>query len=145
VKESKQSKLKEGTAIPAGQDFAIYSELDVVESFAKNSTFRVLKNSRRKSMKAHLFTVAVAGLLVALGTASASADDAKAVDIKRVAPADAFLAVYARHNPERDYQREYFAEAWKTFHEEHIGERLMDITTSHLPADKLAAAKSKWD
>ena len=96
-------------------------------------------------MKAHLFPVAVAGLLVALGTASASADDAKAVDIKRVAPADAFLAVYARHNPERDYQREYFAEAWKTFQEEHIGERLMDIATSHLPADKLAAAKSKWD
>ena len=66
-------------------------------------------------MKAHLFTVAIAGLLVALGTAPASAANAKAVDIKRVAPADAFLAVYARHNPERDYQREYFAEAGRRF------------------------------
>ena len=94
-------------------------------------------------MKAHLFPVALAGLLVALGTASASADGAKAVDIERAAPADAFLAVYARHNPKRDYQREYFAEAWKTFQDEQIGQRLMDIVTSRMPEDKLATAKSK--
>jgi hypothetical protein len=43
MKGSKHGKLKVGTPIPAGQDFAIYSELDVVESCAKNSTFRVLK------------------------------------------------------------------------------------------------------
>lgn len=96
-------------------------------------------------MRTHIFLAAIAGLLVALGVASASADDAKSVDIKRVAPADAFLAIYARHNPERDYQREYFAEAWKTFQDERIAERVMDIVTSHTPAEKLAAAKSKWE
>jgi hypothetical protein len=44
MKGSKQSKLKVGTPVPAGQDFAIYSELEVMESFATNSTFRVKKN-----------------------------------------------------------------------------------------------------
>ncbi len=71
------------------------------------------------------------------------AEETKTADIKRAVPTDAFLAVYAQHNPARDYQREYFAAAWKTFQEEQIGPRLLGIVTSRVPEDKLATAKSK--
>ena len=94
-------------------------------------------------MKSKLFIAsAVAAALVLTATRAWSAD-AVAVDIKRAAPTDAFLAVYARHNPERDYQRQYGVEAWKTFQQEHIGERVLGIITSHVPSEQLTAAKSK--
>src|SRR5271166_1093185 len=80
-------------------------------------------------MKTNLFLVAVAASLAAFA-APVWADGEKAVDIKRAAPTDAHVAMYARHNPKRDYQREYFAEAWKTFQEEQVGQRLLDIVTS---------------
>src|SRR4051812_41759674 len=96
-------------------------------------------------MKTKLFAAAIALSFCALFSAAGRAEDAKKIDIKRAAPTDAFLAVYARHNPERDYQRDYMAAAWKTFQDEHIAERVMNMVTSRVPQEKLAAAKSKWD
>ena len=94
-------------------------------------------------MKSKLFIAsAVVAMLVLTATRTWSAE-AVAVDIKRAAPTDAFLAVYARHNPERDYQRQYGVEAWKTFQQEHIGERVLGIITSHVPSEQLTAAKTK--
>jgi hypothetical protein len=93
-------------------------------------------------MKAIFFPCAAS--LALLATAPVWADGPRTPDIKRAVPTDAYLAVYARHNPKRDYQREYFLQAWQTFKEERIGERLMDIVVSRVPEKELAAAKSRW-
>jgi hypothetical protein len=95
-------------------------------------------------MKTTPFRIAIAAALVTIISLPLRADAPKAPDIKHVVPNDAFLAVYARHNPERDYQRAYLADAVKTFEEEHICQRVMALLTSHMPQDKLDAAKSKW-
>ncbi len=96
-------------------------------------------------MKANLFLIAIAASLIVLTAAPTRADDTNSVDIKRAVPPDAFVAIYARQNPARDYQREYFADAWKSVQDEHIGERLLTILTSRMPEEKLAAVKSRWE
>ena len=93
-------------------------------------------------MKAIFF--AFAASLALLATSPVWADGPRTPDIKRAVPTDAYLAVYARHDPKRDYEREYFLQAWQTFKEERIGERLMDIVVSRVPNEQLAAAKSRW-
>jgi len=74
-------------------------------------------------MQARFKFVALVALIAALAEPAAPAAwaDSNAVDIKHAAPPEAFLAVYAKHNPARDYQRQYYADAWKTFErsEEH--------------------------
>jgi hypothetical protein len=98
-------------------------------------------------MKARFRFVGMAALIAALAgpLGPAAWADSNVVDIKHAAPPDAFLAVYAKHNPERDYQRQYYADAWKTFQDERICERLLKIISSAAPPDKLAAATSKVD
>src|SRR6476646_11991126 len=98
-------------------------------------------------MKARFQFVALVAVVATLsGTVAPAAwADGRIVDIKHAAPPDAFLAVYAKRNPARDYQRQYYADAWKVFQDEKIGERLLKIITSTAPPDKLAAAKSKVD
>jgi hypothetical protein len=93
-------------------------------------------------MKAIFFPFAAS--LVLLATAPVRADGPRTPDIKRAVPTDAYLAIYARHDPKRDYEREYFLQAWQTFKEERIGERLMDIVVSRVPEEELAAAKLRW-
>lgn len=97
-------------------------------------------------MRTNLFLALVVTSVSAFSLKPSWAESPKSpstVDIKLVAPADAFLAVYARHNPARDDQRAYFADAWKTFQDEQIVPRLMNIITSRMPQDKLATAKEK--
>jgi hypothetical protein len=98
-------------------------------------------------MKARFQFVAILALIAALPgpLAPISRADSNVIDIKHAAPPDAFLAVYAKHNPARDYQRQYYADALKTFQDEKIGERILKIITSTAPPDKLAAAKSKLE
>jgi hypothetical protein len=69
---------------------------------------------------------------------------AEKLDIKRAVPTESYLAIYARHNSERDYQREYLREALQTARDEHIGKRVIDIITSRAPKDKLDQAREKW-
>lgn len=95
-------------------------------------------------MKINCF-IAVAAILAAQAVRPACADVPTTVDIKRAAPPDAYLAIYTHHNPERDYQREYVAAAWKTFQDEQIGQRLIEIVRSRVPEDKLTTAKSKLE
>ena len=85
---------------------------------------------------------AAAFLGAALGQALAG--QAAEVDIKRLAPTDAHMVVYARHNPERDYQTQYLADAWRTFREEKIGERVWKIISSRAPQDKLSQVQDAW-
>jgi hypothetical protein len=84
----------------------------------------------------------VAGLMLATLLASASQGaEAVAIDLKRATPVDAYLVVYARNNPERDYQRAYLAAAWETACDEHLGERLMKIVSSRASKNDLSKAK----
>lgn len=73
-------------------------------------------------------------LLIAACAASLAAE--KAPDLRRAVPADAYLAVYGKHNPERDYQREYFKGVWQTVEETKIVERAAQIVTSQLSRDQ---------
>jgi hypothetical protein len=79
---------------------------------------------------------------IALPSASARAAD---VDIKRLAPSDAHTVVYAKQNPERAYQGEYLADAWKTFRDERIAERVFDLISSRAPAEDMEKFKNGWE
>jgi hypothetical protein len=72
------------------------------------------------------------------------ADTATVTDLRRAVPADVHMAVYAKRNPERDYQREYLEEAWETAQEEQIGERILKIVASRIPEDKKDDARERW-
>jgi hypothetical protein len=74
---------------------------------------------------------------------SAGPDNSGKLDIKQAVPADVYFALYVRHNPQGDFQRAYFADAWKTFQDEQIAPRLLNIITSRMPPDKLVTAKDK--
>jgi hypothetical protein len=66
----------------------------------------------------------------------------KALDLRRAVPADAYMVVHGKHNPERDFQREYFKEVWKTVEETKIIERAVEIVTSRLSHDDVDKAKA---
>ena len=66
------------------------------------------------------------------------------IDIKRLAPMDAHTFVYAKENEERAYQGEYLADAWKTFQDERICERVFDIVASRAPEEDMAKVKDVW-
>ena len=91
-------------------------------------------------MKTRCFFLCVAVLLAA--RLAAAADQPKSLDLRRAVPADAYLAVYGKHNPERDFQREYYREVWKTVQETQIIERVVKIISSHLPEEDVEQAKS---
>jgi hypothetical protein len=93
-------------------------------------------------MNLRRMTLAVA-LLASLAALRAPA--AEKLDIKRAVPPESYLAIYAKNNPERDYQRTYLKEALQTARDEHIGRRIVDIITSKAPKDKLDQAREKWN
>jgi hypothetical protein len=66
------------------------------------------------------------------------------LDIKRLAPTDAYTIVHARKNPERAYQAEYLEEAWQTFRDERIAERVWEIIISRAPEEKIDKLKDAW-
>jgi hypothetical protein len=62
-------------------------------------------------------------------------------DLRQIALTEAYMVVYGKHNPERDYQSAYLKEVWQTVLDEKIGERLLTIVTSRVPEEKLADAR----
>lgn len=66
------------------------------------------------------------------------------LDIKRVALTSAHTVVYAKKNEERAYQDKYLADAWKTFRDERICEKVYELIESRAPADDLAKFKDAW-
>jgi hypothetical protein len=84
--------------------------------------------------------------LLTLALPVAPAVAAEAVDdLRRAVPADAYLFVHARHNPEREYQRAYFEDVWNTAVETRIIERFLEIVTSRIDEEHLAAAERVLD
>jgi hypothetical protein len=80
-------------------------------------------------------------LLVAAHSVSATRA-AESLDLRRGVPEDVFLVVQAMHNPERDYQEQYYEEVWKTVQETRILERALEIATSRMGEEDLAQAQS---
>ena len=82
---------------------------------------------------------AVPMLLAHLAVAAA---ESPSLDLRRAVPADAFLAVYGKHNPERDYQKEYYQEVWNKVQETQIFEKAVKIVTDRVPQEDVEKAKS---
>jgi hypothetical protein len=90
--------------------------------------------------------VTVGGLALTLAPLAAmGAEAGVASELRRAVPASVHMAVYAKRNSERAYQREYFREALQTARDERIGERVLKLITSHVPEDKLEKAQDAWE
>ncbi len=82
------------------------------------------------------------GTLLFLASCAMAAAGEKALDLRRAVPADAYMVVHSKHNPERDFQREYYKAVWKTVEETKIVERAVEIVTSRLSRDDVDKAKA---
>ncbi len=74
-----------------------------------------------------------------------AAEAAVETDLRRCAPVEAHLAIYGKHNPERDYQTAYLEEICQTVRDEKIVERFLEIITSRMPDQKLNDAKGLFE
>jgi hypothetical protein len=70
------------------------------------------------------------------------AEPSAPLDLRRGIPADAFVAVHGKHNPERDFQRQYYKDVWKTVQETQILEKAVEIVTDAMPEADVEKAKS---
>ncbi|QEG34516.1 hypothetical protein [Bythopirellula goksoeyrii] len=91
------------------------------------------------------FTASLAFFLLIASQGAYTQETAVELDLRRIAPQDAHLVVYARHNPERDYQRPLFANVWSKFKEEKLGDRFLKIITSRMSEKDLTQAQSVID
>ena len=80
--------------------------------------------------------------LALLASCASATAQSEALDLRRGVPTDAFLAIHHKHNPERDFQRAYYEEVWKTVEETRIIERVVAIVATHLPEADVEKAKS---
>jgi len=81
-------------------------------------------------------------LLLAVAQYAVAADP---VDLRRGVPDDVYLAVYGKHNPERDYQRQYYEDVWKTVQETQIVDDIIKIVTSQMAEEDVTKAKAVID
>ena len=77
-------------------------------------------------MKSWAGSAVLATLVVAVAAQSLIAR-ADAQDLRNAVPADMFLAVYGKHNPERDYQKQHYQEVWKAVEQTRIVERVVQL------------------
>lgn len=94
-------------------------------------------------MKALIY--ACCSLLLVLAPSRYSPHTSAAEDLRRAVPVEAHLAILGRHNPERDYQRAYLQDVWKTVEDEKLIERISELFTSQIPDDDLQGAKSVFN
>ena len=80
-------------------------------------------------------------LLALAGTAAAQ----QAGTLQRAVPPTAYIAVYARHNPERDFQKKYYEEVWNTIEETQLVQKVINIVTSRVPEGDLQEAKAVFE
>jgi len=82
------------------------------------------------------------GILLLLASGAVAAAQQKTLDLRRAVPADAYMVVYGKHNPERDFQRAYYKEVWKAVEETKIVEQAVQIVASHLSREETEKAKA---
>ncbi len=64
---------------------------------------------------------------IAIGLVIPMSSLASAADLRDAVPNDAFLAAWHQHNPERDYQAQYYAEIWNTVQETQLADKIMTV------------------
>ncbi|MHC4401120.1 MAG: hypothetical protein ACYTG0_15700 [Planctomycetota bacterium] len=84
-------------------------------------------------------------VLAVVAPSAMAARAAEPLDVRRAVPAEAYLAVYGKHNPERDYQAAYYEEVWNTVRETRIIERAVKIATDRMSAEDIAQAEAILD
>jgi hypothetical protein len=80
--------------------------------------------------------------LLILSSACFAAERPVSSSIRQAVPVEAHLAVYGRHNPERDYQTPYWEDVWHAVQDERLFERALEIVTSRMSPEDLEGAKS---
>ncbi len=86
--------------------------------------------------------VIVAPILLLVAVYATAMRAADTPDLRRGVPDDTYLVVLGMHNPERDYQKPYYDEVWKTVQDTEIIEKALKIVTSRMGEDELAQANS---
>ena len=89
-----------------------------------------------------LGTCLALAIMAPSGQLARGADAPPDVDLRRAIPTNVFMAVYGRHNPERDYQGEYYKEILETVNETKIVEQAVNIVTKRLKPDDLEKAEA---
>ena len=84
-------------------------------------------------MRLRTKTLGVIALLAGLVVAPATADD-----LREAVPNDCFIAVWGKHNPERDYQKQYHAAIWETVQETQIVEKLIQAMQGNMSEQEVA-------
>lgn len=90
-------------------------------------------------MKAKSFLWCLA--LLSFASFASAAEEGVQFDLRRVAPVEAHLVVYGKHNPERDYQRAYYEAVLQALRDEKLVERFVEIISSRMPQDQLDKTK----
>lgn len=83
-------------------------------------------------------------LLLEIVPSAFAVEPSDVVAIQQAVPDDAYLVVQGWHNPERDYQRAYLEDIWKTVQDEKLVERITDLITSHVSDEDLQTAQSAY-
>jgi hypothetical protein len=81
-------------------------------------------------------------MMFLLAVSAMVATAAETPDLRKGVPDDVYLVVRGMNNPERDFQKEYYAEVWKTVQETEVIEKALKIVTSRMGEDELAQANS---
>lgn len=94
------------------------------------------KNKLMKSLRSWGRSALLASMVVA-AAAPQITPSAQAQDLKEGIPSDVFLAVHGMQNPERDYQKAYYAEVWAEVERSDIINRLFKIVQSNMSENDL--------
>ncbi|MFV1965076.1 MAG: hypothetical protein ACC628_06605, partial [Pirellulaceae bacterium] len=84
-------------------------------------------------------------VLLLLASSIATANEPNQLDLRRAVPDDVYLVVHGKHNPERDFQREYCEAVWETIQETQILEKTLKMITAKTSADDIEKAKAVID
>jgi hypothetical protein len=90
-------------------------------------------------------TLRFVGVVLALVFSSVAAVPAAAVDLRQAVPPHAYLAVYGRHNPERDYQQKYLEDIWQTVKDERLVERAVEVVTANVSEEDMEQARGVFE
>lgn len=82
---------------------------------------------RNRLWKNWVLKVSALGLSVGVLPQLALADD-----LRDAAPPGAFMAVYGKHNPERDYQKEHYKAVWEEVQKAKLHEKILQLIQSNL-------------
>lgn len=84
-------------------------------------------------------------LLLCLAMSTMLTSAVQAADVRQGVPADVYLVIYGKDNPEREYQKQYYREVWETVEQTRIIERFVEIITAQMDADDVEQAQAVID